>query len=54
MRRKAKDPGEDAAMKLVDQGIIAPQAWPMIARLVSEVIEQDRDSVPRDEEDTLP
>ena len=54
MRRRAKNQAEDAAMKLVDQGTIEPQAWPMIARLVSEVIEQDRDSIPRDEEDTLP
>ena len=54
MRRMAKDQAEDAAMKLVDQGTIDPQALPMIARLVSDVIEPDRDSVPRDEEDTLP
>jgi hypothetical protein len=54
VRRKAKDQGEDAAMKLVGLGTIEPQAWPAIARLVSEVIEQDRDSMPRDEEGTLP
>ena len=54
MRRRAKDQGEDAAMKLVGLGTMEPQAWPAIALLVSEVIEQDRDSVPSDEEDTLP
>lgn len=54
MRRKARDRGEEAAMKLVDLGTIEPRAWPVIARLVSDVIEQDRDSRPRDEEETLP
>lgn len=54
MRRKAKVEGEDAAMRLVDLGTIDPQAWPVIARVVNDVIDQDRDSRPRDEEDTLP
>jgi hypothetical protein len=54
MRRRARDKGEETAMKLVDLGTIEPQAWPVIARLVADVIEQDRDDVPRDEEDTLP
>lgn len=54
MKRRAKEQGEDAAMKLVNLGTIDPQAWPAIARLVNDVIDQDRDSRPRDEEDTLP
>ena len=40
-RRQAKDQGEDGARKLVDLGTIDPR------------VEQDSDSVPRDEEDTL-
>ncbi len=54
MRHRAKVEGEYAAMRLVDLGTIDPQAWPAIARVVNDVIDQDRDSRPRDEEDTLP
>jgi hypothetical protein len=51
---KSKMRGEIVSMDLVILGAIDAQAWAVIARLVNDVIDQDRDSRPRDEEDTLP
>jgi hypothetical protein len=54
MRPKAKKLAEVVSWDLVVLGAIEPRAWPIIASVVAEVIRQDRDSAPRDEEDTLP
>jgi hypothetical protein len=54
MRPKAKKLAEIVSWDLVVLGAIEPRAWPVIASVVAEVIRQDRDSAPRDEEDTLP
>jgi hypothetical protein len=54
MKPKAEARGEIVAWDLVVLGKIDACDWPVIARSVSDAIEQDRDSVPRDEEDTLP
>ncbi len=49
-----KKRGEIVAWELVVLGKIEARDWPVIARLLSDAIESDRDSRPRDEEDTLP
>ncbi len=46
--------GEIVARNLLALGIVDRFDWPVIVALVAEAIRQDRDSAPRDEEDTLP
>jgi hypothetical protein len=49
-----KTRAEFVVRDMVAMGTIDLQAWHVIAGIVATVIEQDRDSAPRDEDDTLP